>query len=64
MNGTMKIRDPHFARFVDEAAESIDKSMSRLELPVIEVSGPTIAEVLGRIVPRPLLRAALQASDG
>ncbi len=62
MSETMKIKDPQFDAFSEAAAAAIEEALDDLELPLPRLS--VLGELLGRLVPRPVLREALEVAEG
>ncbi len=62
MNESRKIRDPQFDAFSEAAGAAIEAALDDIEIPWPRLS--FLSEVLGRVVPRPVLKEALQVAEG
>lgn len=61
MNG-MRIKDPQFDAFSEAAAAAMEEALEDLEIPLPKLS--VLGEILGRLVPRPVLQEALEVAEG
>jgi hypothetical protein len=57
MNENRRIQDPQFDAFAEAAAAAIEEGLNDIEIPLPRLS--LLGEILGRIVPRPVLQEAL-----
>lgn len=63
MNSKREIRDPHLRAFADQAGNAFEESFAEFDLSLPDGPELSFAAMLGLLVPRPVLREALDLAD-
>jgi hypothetical protein len=56
-------RDPHFAAFAEAAADALGEALRDLEIPAPDLAEPALVALLAQLIPRPVLRGALEIGE-